>query len=91
MAVRGLLRCFFMPLYSLSIQLKLDVGILDSYKVQYDDPGDQFGEIIRAWLTTSEIPTWGAVVETLDVLMANVLTLWNYTIERCDNTQGLNQ
>ena len=51
--------------YDLGIQLRLDVGSLDSIKFQYNDPGDQLREVIKRWLTTSETPTWEAIVEAL--------------------------
>ena len=41
------------------------MGTLDSIRVQYDDCGDQLREVLRTWLTTSEDPTWEAMVEAL--------------------------
>ena len=52
--------------YDLGIQLRVDVGTLDCFKVQYSDPGDQLREVLRTWLTTSESPTWVALVEALE-------------------------
>ena len=51
--------------YNLGIQLRVDVGTLDSIKVQYDVPGDQLREVVRTWLTTSDNPTWRAMVQAL--------------------------
>lgn len=51
--------------YNLGLQLQVDVGSLDRFKVQYTDPGDQLREVIKTWLTTSKNPTWGVIVEAL--------------------------
>lgn len=52
--------------YNLGVQLRVDVGTLDSFKAQYGDPGDQLREVMRTWLTTSDNPTWGAMAEALE-------------------------
>ena len=52
--------------YNLGLQLRVDVGTLGCFKVQYSDPGDQLREVLRTWLTSSEKPTWGAMVEALE-------------------------
>lgn len=49
---------------NLGIQLRVDLGTLDCFK-HYSDPGDQLREVVRTWLTTSENPTWGTMVEAL--------------------------
>jgi len=51
--------------YNLGLQLQVDVGTLDCFKAQYGDPGDQLREVARMWLTTSDNPTWQAMVEAL--------------------------
>ena len=51
--------------YNLGIQLRVAVGTLDCFRVQYSDPGDQLREVVRTWLTTSENSTWGAMVEAV--------------------------
>lgn len=51
--------------YNLGLQLRIDVGTLDSFKAPYGDPGDQLREVMRTWLTTSDNPTWGAMAEAL--------------------------
>ena len=51
--------------YHLGIQLQVDVGSLDRFKVQYTDRGDQLLEVIKTWLTTSKNPTWEAMFEAL--------------------------
>ena len=51
--------------YDLGIQLRVDLGSLDSIKVQYTDPRDQLREVIKTWLTTSKNPTWEVIVEAL--------------------------
>ena len=51
--------------YNLGIQLRVVVGTLDCFKVQYGDPGDQLREVLRMWLTSSDNPTWMALTEAL--------------------------
>lgn len=51
--------------YNLGIQLRVVVGTLDCFKVQYGDPGDQLREVLRTWLTSSDNPTWMALTEAL--------------------------
>ena len=51
--------------YNLGIQLRVAVGTLDCFKVQYGDPGDQLREVLRTWLTSSYNPTWIALTEAL--------------------------
>ena len=51
--------------YNFGLQLRVAAGTLDCFKVQYSDPGDQLREVLRTWLTTSESPTWGAMIEAL--------------------------
>ena len=41
------------------------MGTLDCFQVKYGDPGDQLREVLRTWLTTSEKPTWGGMIEAL--------------------------
>ena len=51
--------------YNLGLQLRVDVGTLDCFKIQYSDPGNQLREVLRTWLTSSGNPTWGSMVEAL--------------------------
>jgi len=51
--------------YNLGIQLRVDMSMLDSIKVQYDDSRDQLREVIKGWLTTSDNPTWEVIVKAL--------------------------
>jgi len=41
------------------------MGTLDCLRVQFSDPGDQLREVLRAWVTTSDSPTWGTLAEAL--------------------------
>jgi len=50
---------------NLGIQLRVDMGTLDCLRVQFSDPGDQLREVLRAWVTTSDSPTWGTLAEAL--------------------------
>lgn len=51
--------------YLLSIQLRVDMGSLDRFKVQYTDSRDLLREVIKTWLTTSDNPTWEAMAQAL--------------------------
>jgi len=51
--------------YNLGVQLQVDVGILDCFRIMYIDPRDQLREVLRTWLTTSDNPTWQAMVQAL--------------------------
>ena len=50
---------------NLGIQLRVDTGTLDGLRVQFSDPGDQLREVLRAWVTTSNSPTWSTLAEAL--------------------------
>ena len=41
------------------------MGTLEFFSDQYSDPGDLLREVMQTWLTSSENPTWGALVEAL--------------------------
>ena len=51
--------------HHLGIQLRVDVGSLDQFMVQYADPSDKLMEVINTWLTTSDNPSWEVIVEAL--------------------------
>ena len=64
--------------YNLGLQLRVDVGTLDSIKAQYDDPGDRLREVMKTWLTTNKNPTWSAIVEALKTPTINNIRLAGY-------------
>jgi len=41
------------------------MGTLDSIELQYNAPGDQLREVVKAWLKSIENPTWGRMIEAL--------------------------
>jgi len=51
--------------YNLGIQLRVDMGTLESIELQYKAPGDQLREVVKAWLKSVENPTWGAMIDAL--------------------------
>ena len=53
--------------YDIGLQLRVDVGTLESFKVDHQGSGNQLREVINAWLTstTSKNPTWRVLAETL--------------------------
>lgn len=50
---------------NLGIQLQVDTGTLESIELQYNAPGDQLREVVKAWLKSIDNPTWGAMIEAL--------------------------
>jgi len=50
---------------NLGIQLQVDMDTLDCLRAQFSDPGDQLREVLRAWVMTSDSPTWGTLAEAL--------------------------
>jgi len=61
--------------YNLGVQLRVGIGILDCFMTRYNDPSDQLREVLRTWLTTSDNPTWGAMVEALKSPVINEVRL----------------
>ena len=61
--------------YNLGVLLQMDVGTLERIKAQYGDPGDQLREVLRTWLTTSDNPTWEAMVQALKSPVINEVRL----------------
>ena len=41
------------------------MSTLDCIKVQYDDPGDQLREVVKAWVKSIDNPTWEGMIEAL--------------------------
>ena len=51
--------------YNLGLQLKVRTGTLDSIRTQFPDPKDQLREMLKAWLNTSDNPTWKTLTDSL--------------------------
>ena len=51
--------------YHLGLQLKVNVGPLDSIRAQFSDSRDQLLEMLKAWLTTSDHTSWKALTDAL--------------------------
>ena len=65
--------------YHLGLQLKVSVEKLDRIRKEFPDPRDQLLEMLNAWLTTSDNPSWKTVTDALRSrsvgasLLANIL------------------
>ena len=51
--------------YNLGLQLKVRTGTLDRIRTQFPDPNDQLREMLKAWLNTSDDPTWKTLTDSL--------------------------
>ena len=51
--------------YNLGLKLKVRTGTLDSIRTQFPDPKDQLREMLKAWLNTSDNPTWKILTDSL--------------------------
>ena len=65
--VRDLLYPVRRKWYSIGIELKLEIGELDTIKVIYSDPGDCLTELLKIWLKSiNPPPTWWALGDALN-------------------------
>ena len=51
--------------YNLGLRLKVRTGTLDRIRTQFPDPNDQLREMLKAWLSTSDNPTWKTLTDSL--------------------------
>ena len=51
--------------YQLGLQLKVNIGRLESIQVQFSDPECQLLEMLKTWLTTSENTSWQTLTDAL--------------------------
>ena len=51
--------------YVLGLQLNVRTGTLDRIRSQFPDPNDQLREMLKAWLKTSNNPTWKTLTDAL--------------------------
>ena len=51
--------------YNLGLQLKVRTGTLDRIRTQFPDSKDQLREMLKAWLNTSDNPTWKTLTDSL--------------------------
>ena len=51
--------------YQLGLQLKVKIGRLESIRVQSSDPEWQLLEMLKTWLTTSDVASWKILTDAL--------------------------
>ena len=51
--------------YNLGLQLNVRIGILDSIRAEFNAPKHQLREMLKAWLTTGDNPSWKTLIDAL--------------------------
>ena len=51
--------------YNLGLKLKVRTGRLNCIRTEFNTPEDQLREMLNAWLTTGDNPSWKALVDAL--------------------------
>ena len=51
--------------YDLGLQLKVSIGTLKSIRAEFYSPKHQLREMLNAWLTTGDNPSWKILIEAL--------------------------
>ena len=51
--------------YLLGLRLKLKFGKLDSIQAQFPDPKRQLLEMLKTWLTSSDVASWKILTDAL--------------------------
>jgi len=51
--------------YDLGLQLKVMVGTLNSIRADFSAPKHQLREMLNAWLTTGDAPSWRTLIAAL--------------------------
>ena len=51
--------------YDLGLQLKVRTGTLDAIRPEFNAPKHQLREMLKAWLTTGNNPSWKTLVDAL--------------------------
>ena len=51
--------------YDLGLQLKLSIGTLKSIRAEFSAPKHQLREMLNAWLTTGDNPSWKTLIDAL--------------------------
>ena len=51
--------------YDLGLQLKVRIGTLKSIRTEFSAPKHQLREMLNAWLTTGDNPSWKTLIDAL--------------------------
>ena len=78
--------------YYLGLQLSVKPGMLDSIRAEFSGPKHQLREMLKAWLTTGDNPSWKTLTAALSSPMvgashlAAVLVAKYNLVERTEGT-----
>ena len=61
--------------YNLGLKLKVRTGRLDCIRAEFNTPEDQLREMLNAWLTAGDNPSWKTVVDALGSKMVRASQL----------------
>ena len=61
--------------YNLGLKLKVRTGRLNSIRTEFNTPEDQLREMLNAWLTTGDNPSWKTVIDALGSKMVGASQL----------------
>ena len=51
--------------YDLGLKLKVGIGTLDNIRADFSYPKHQLREMLKAWLTTGDNPSWRSLIDAL--------------------------
>ena len=51
--------------YTLGLQLQVRISMLDSIRMQFQNPRDQLLEMLKVWLTASDKTSWKTLADAL--------------------------
>ena len=61
--------------YNLGLKLKVRTGRLNCIRAEFNTPEDQLREMLNAWLTTGDNPSWKALIDALGSKMVGASQL----------------
>ena len=61
--------------YNLGLKLKVRTGRLNSIRTEFSTPEDQLREMLNAWLTTGDNPSWKILIDALGSKMVGASQL----------------
>ena len=61
--------------YNLGLKLKVRTGRLNSIRTEFNTPEDQLREMLNAWLTAGDNPSWKTLIDALGSKMVGASQL----------------
>ena len=61
--------------YNLGLKLKVRTGRLNCIRAEFNTPEDQLREMLNAWLTTGDNPSWKTLIDALGSKMVGASQL----------------